>query len=75
MSVRNFTTTSLRDAREAILRAERRLEAGATEWPDVDMTPHEIDEARTLLSGIRARLAREILTLEQPAAALVKASA
>lgn len=75
MSLRKSVAANLRELRAGIMCAEDSLERGATVDQDDDMLPAEIIEARTLLSGIRARLALEIFLLEQPPAAPAKASA
>jgi len=66
MSLRNETTTKLLAAVAALDLADHRLKEGAAVWPsaDCDMTVHEIDEARRLISGMSIRLRTEIANLQ-----------
>lgn len=67
-SLRKSVAANLRNVRESLLAAERDLTQCSCPDPCGDMTPAEIAEARALLSGIRARVALEIFSLEQPPA-------
>ena len=75
-SLKRSVLVNLRSVRASLIDAEESLRLGAADDSDRhDMTPAEIAEASTLLSGIRARIALEIFSLEQPPVAPVKASA
>lgn len=63
MSLRKSVATDLRMVRMSLAAAEASLESARLAKAG-DMTPAEIDEARALLSGIRARVALEICSLE-----------
>jgi hypothetical protein len=66
MSLRNGTVTKLRDAVAAFDLAEHRLREEIQNWPsdDIDMTPHEAEEARARIAGFRADVQKELRELE-----------
>ena len=66
LRLRGVVLTKLGAAVVALESADQSLRGGASTWPaaDCDMTVHEIEEARRLISGIAIRLRTEIANLQ-----------